>query len=202
MIEGNHSMTIYYVYAYLRKDNTPYYIGKGHSNRCYSKDHQINLPADINRIVFLETRLSEIGALALERRYILWYGRKDLGTGILRNLTDGGEGVSGRVTSNATKKKISMSQKGIPRKPHSEETKSKMRESHKYRSPDSEETRLKKSVARKGKPSVMKDKKFSEKAKQNMRVPKKTARSEEHKKKLGEAVRKAVELRRIQQIHM
>lgn len=95
-------MSIYnthYVYAYLRQDGTPYYIGKGINGRAWSKNHRVNLPKNSNCIVILEKNLTEIVALALERRYIKWYGRKDNHTGILRNLTDGGEGAMNRFVS-------------------------------------------------------------------------------------------------------
>ena len=107
-------MHIYYVYAYLRKDGTPYYIGKGSGDRAWAKHRYIGVPENKSQIVILENNLTEIGALALERRMISWYGRKDIGTGILRNMTEGGDGVLGHKHSEETKRKISESRRGNP----------------------------------------------------------------------------------------
>jgi hypothetical protein len=89
---------MFYIYAYLREDGTPYYVGKGKDGRVNSKQRTVPKPTVENRIVIWNENISdEKEAFELEKHYIALYGRKDNNTGILRNRTDGGEGVSGRV---------------------------------------------------------------------------------------------------------
>jgi hypothetical protein len=96
----------FYTYAYLREDKTPYYIGKGQTNRAYQQNGKpCAVPKDKSRIIFLKKNLIEEEAFKHEIYMIAVFGRKDLGTGILRNKTDGGDGCSGYIHTEESKKK-------------------------------------------------------------------------------------------------
>lgn len=88
----------FYTYAYLREDRTPYYIGKGCGRRAFKPHGKIPVPAKA-RILFLKRNLTEKEAFKHEIYLIAVFGRKDLGTGILLNFTNGGEGHSGYIQS-------------------------------------------------------------------------------------------------------
>jgi hypothetical protein len=182
--------TEFYTYAYLREDGTPYYIGKGKGDRCYTRcgRNGCHPPTDRGRILILKKNLTEAEAFRHEVYMIALFGRKDIGTGILRNLTDGGEGSSGLQQSSETREKRSQAMIGnknclgyrhsdegkkkirqgqLGRK-HSEERIERNRQTHLGRK-QSEETKEKISLANKGK--------------------RKSPLSKEHREKIGEANR-------------
>jgi hypothetical protein len=136
-------MTDFYVYAYLRskdsvvaKAGTPYYIGKGHKKRAFSKKGRSYPPPPKDRIVFLLTNLTENQAFANEIDYIAFYGRVDKGTGILRNKTDGGEGGSGMIHTEEWKKELSKRWSGDNNPSKRPEIRKKNSESAKIRMND------------------------------------------------------------------
>ena len=67
-------MNIYYTYAYLREDLTPYYIGMGKGRRAWDKRHNVSLPPK-ERIQIIKEGLTREEASSLEIELIATYGR-------------------------------------------------------------------------------------------------------------------------------
>lgn len=137
----------FYTYAYLRSDGTPYYIGKGTGYRIFAPHHNCSVrrPRNKCRIIFLKTGLTEEEAYRHEEYMINILGRKDLGTGMLRNLSNGGHG--GKAPSPSTREKLRAARLSMqcPRtgKKHTEETIEEYRKARKkydyvFISPDGE----------------------------------------------------------------
>lgn len=138
----------YYIYAYLREDNTPYYIGKGRNRRAYSSNRLIKKPNDKNKIKIFMKNLDENESYQWEYFWIKALGRKDNGTGILANLTDGGRGGSSGIIkkiSEETRQRMRESKKNI-----SKETREKIRLS-KLGTKFSQESKNKMSISHKNK---------------------------------------------------
>lgn len=146
-----------YVYIYYDPRNTPIepiYVGKGVNDRMYhhvnKKCHNPILERKLTNIKELglepiiekiQDDISDEEALKLERELIVKYGRIDLKTGTLCNLTEGGEGTFGKIISDETKKLWSKQRKGKKQTEAqyaancnrivSEETKEKQRQANK-----------------------------------------------------------------------
>lgn len=168
----------FYTYAYLREDKTPYYVGKGEGRRAYSKHHRVSVPPT-DRILFLKTNLLEEDALKHEEYMIKVFGRKDNGTGILANLTDGGIATSGYIRTEEEKeylRNLWLGEKsplyGVPKSP---ETKRKMSEAqlgeknHRYGKRYTEDEKKKRSEKMKGRPAPWNRRKHTEEEKQKRR---------------------------------
>ena len=106
----------FYTYAWLRNDGTPYYIGKGSNRRAWRKGSPTK-----ERVLILKQELCEQDAFKHEVYMISVFGRKDVGTGILHNCSDGGEKSraggrgnfrKGTKHGEETKRKIGLAHKG------------------------------------------------------------------------------------------
>lgn len=105
-----------YVYRHIRLDkNEPFYVGIG-SDKYYYRAYQ-DKPKTRNKywnriaaktdyeVEIIMDGLSWDEALKKEIEFISLYGRVNVNTGILCNLTDGGEGSKGLVISEETREK-------------------------------------------------------------------------------------------------
>lgn len=173
----------FYIYMYLDQDNIPFYIGKGKDSRYKIQGHLTvqyrnkllknkicKVGANNIKIYFLHENITEEEAFSWESYWIKYIGRRDLGTGTLCNLTDGGEGVKGYIVSEETRLKMSEAKKGNSCHKGcvcSIETRKKIGKANKGKV-RSVEFKQVISKSRKGKPSPMKGKKLSNEAKRKI----------------------------------
>jgi NUMOD3 motif len=123
----------YYTYLWLRDNATPYYVGKGSGERAFThhkQQSQCQYRPRYDSRIFVQYWESEEKAIEMEKWYIKLFGREDLGTGILHNKTEGGDGASGWIPSEETRRNMSRAGKG---KPKSEEHRKKIGEAQKCR---------------------------------------------------------------------
>lgn len=120
------------VYQHIRKDtNEIFYVGIGKKeSRAYEHESRnIHWHNIVNKCEFeVEILIKDISweeAKKEEKRLILEYGRRDLKSGTLVNMTDGGDGKINSIASKETKLKMRLAKIGIK---HSEEAKRKLRE--------------------------------------------------------------------------
>lgn len=151
-----------YVYRHIRLDkNEPFYVGIGNDEDYKRSKIKANRSIywknitnkTVHEVEILLGNLTWEQACQKEIEFILLYGRKDLSTGTLVNMTNGGEGTPGIKRSEEYKLKLSERQKDGKAywfgKNHSEETLQKMSEIKKGKLP-SQETKEKLRLASTG----------------------------------------------------
>jgi len=101
-----------FVYCYLRADGRPYYVGIASTAVRPFERHGCGVPRKTpERVRLMRSELTWEEAGRWEQFYIARYGRKDVGTGILRNRTDGGDGILGYVHTEEAKRRIRQNNK-------------------------------------------------------------------------------------------
>jgi hypothetical protein len=170
-----------YVYRHIRLDkNEPFYIGIGNQQDYkraydYSKNRRNKIWLDIfaktgYEVDIMFDEISWEQACDKEREFIALYGRKDLKTGTLANMTEGGDGVVGVLFTDEHKRKIGEKRTG---RFYSQETRLKMSKSQlgnkKYllRKTPQEEINKKIGLANKGK---IRSEEYKEKIKDYFRI--------------------------------
>jgi len=161
-------MNNFYVYVHYRNDTLkPFYVGKGKGKRYKTKHNRNSYWKNIvNKVGFtpmiVENFITEEKSFELEKYYIQHFGRNNL-----CNMTDGGEGSSGCIPNEKTRKKFSENTIGKKNpmygkksamygKKHTDETKKKMSDKQKgekhpmYGKKHTDETKKKMSNKHKG----------------------------------------------------
>lgn len=105
------------VYRHRKPCGEVFYVGIGNKKRPYLKSDRNKFWARVVKkygyeVEVVATCLSWQAACDLEVLMILAYGRRDLGTGTLVNLTAGGDGAKGLVHSEETRQKMSAALSG------------------------------------------------------------------------------------------
>ena len=128
------------VYCHVSLDcNEVFYIGIGNKlKRAYSKDARSkfwhwHIAKHGYYVEILHNNLTKEEAIEYEKYYIFLYGRRDIKTGILINMTEGGDGLLS--PSQETLDRISKALKGRKTGPRSEEIKRKISLSNKGKKP-------------------------------------------------------------------